>query len=154
VLMAGLVEAIGEWVGERRVRVEMEGHGREEIIEGADVTRTVGWFTSVYPVVIDLEGVEGVGEQVRLVKEQMRRIPNKGIGYGMKKYLGGGIEEEEAAEVSFNYLGRFDQVLNEDSWMRPAVESKGESEREEGKRGRMIEVVGSVTGGELRVQWS
>ena len=110
VLMLGLVEAIGEWVGERRVRVEMEGHGREEVIEGADVTRTVGWFTRVYPVVVDIEGVEGVGEELREVKEQMRRIPRKGIGYGMKRYLGGGIEEEQAAEVSFNYLGQLDQV--------------------------------------------
>ena len=97
VLLAALVEAIWEWTGERQVVVQMEGHGREELFEQVDLTRTVGWFTSLYPLRLDLRRVHGVGEVLQAVKEQVRAVPGRGVGYGIWKYLR--VTEGEAAEA-------------------------------------------------------
>ena len=77
--------------------VELEGHGREDIAEGMDVSRTVGWFTTMYPVVLELDEEQELGEQLIGVKEQLRSIPNKGIGYGVLKYLAGSMDSTEPA---------------------------------------------------------
>ena len=87
VLLTALGKALSQWSGESRIAITLEGHGREEIGEGLDVSRTVGWFTTMYPVVLELEEGQELGEQFIGVKEQLRRIPNKGIGYGVLKYL-------------------------------------------------------------------
>ncbi|MGW2715957.1 condensation domain-containing protein, partial [Streptomyces sp. NPDC001356] len=110
VLLAGLARAVRRWrgTGHGPVVVDVEGHGREEL-PGVDLSRTVGWFTSVYPVALDA-GEGDAAASVRRVKEQLRRIPDKGLGYGLLRYL----NQETAAElagsetqVGFNYLGRF-----------------------------------------------
>src|SRR6185369_8893224 len=72
------------------VLVEMEGHGREEISERVDVSRTVGWFTSIYPVVLESKAAEEVGAALKRVKEQLRALPRRGLGYGVLRYLGSG----------------------------------------------------------------
>jgi non-ribosomal peptide synthase protein (TIGR01720 family) len=157
VLALGLVEAIGEWVGERRIRVDMEGHGREEVEGGVEVTRTVGWMTSVYPIVLEVRGGEEE-ERLKEVKEQVRRVPWKGVGYGLLRYKRGGeigeeIRRGEEAEVSFNYLGQLDQAVEENGWLEGAEESKGESQSEEGEREYLLDVNGRVSGGRLRISW-
>ncbi len=115
ILLAALAMAMEKWTGSPFVSVELEGHGREAIIDGVDISRTVGWFTSAYPVVFDLSGAVGVGERLKEVKETLRRIPNKGIGYGILKYLTFGDNEEKRSafevmpQIMFNYLGEFGQ---------------------------------------------
>ncbi|MER7414397.1 non-ribosomal peptide synthetase [Streptomyces cacaoi] len=106
VLLAVLGRVLGCWSGRDRVWVDVEGHGREEAVVGLDVSRTVGWFTSIYPVV--LEAGEGDwGRDIRAVKEMLRGVPDRGIGFGALRYLGG-HELVDPAQVSFNYLGRYD----------------------------------------------
>jgi amino acid adenylation domain-containing protein/non-ribosomal peptide synthase protein (TIGR01720 family) len=128
-LLAALALAVRQWrrgrgVTEQSVLVKLEGHGREErVLPGADLTRTVGWFTTMYPVRLDLgeidlpESIAGgigdpaVGDAVKAVKEQLHAIPDHGIGYGLLRYL----NEETAAElaahpigqIAFNYVGQF-----------------------------------------------
>ncbi len=115
VLLTAFVEAFASWTGHRTVLVDLEGHGREELFADVDVTRTVGWFTSLFPVVLSLEGASGPGEALKSVKEQLRAIPERGVGYGLLRWrnAGGGAGAELAAmpeaEVVFNYLGQFDQ---------------------------------------------
>ncbi|WP_408637760.1 amino acid adenylation domain-containing protein [Nocardia bovistercoris] len=123
-LLAALAMAVRHWRGRRgvdapRTLVKLEGHGREEeVVPGADLTRTVGWFTSIYPVALDLrtvdpvtvfDGGEATGDAIKAIKEQLLAVPDKGIGFGLLRYL----NEDTAAEVagslgqiSFNYLGR------------------------------------------------
>ena len=73
----------------------MEGHGREEVIDGVDISRTVGWFTTMYPFVLDVSKSASSIEGLVGVKEALRRVPHKGIGYGILKYLTGkGIESK------------------------------------------------------------
>lgn len=116
ILIAALGLAVKKWTGINKVAINIEGHGREEIIEDTNISRTVGWFTSLYPIVLDLHESDNLSYIIRYVKDTIRKIPNKGIGYGIIKYLT--KEENKAAikfklkpEISFNYLGEFSNVL-------------------------------------------
>ncbi len=117
VLLAALVKAISKWTGSDTVAIHLEGHGREEIVEGVDLSRTVGWFTSMYPVFLHLKQKASWGEALKSVKEQLRQIPNQGIGYGILRYLSSDeetvnkLQQLPKPEISFNYLGQFDQVV-------------------------------------------
>ncbi|MFC9999419.1 amino acid adenylation domain-containing protein [Nocardia sp. NPDC127526] len=121
-LLAGLAAAVRIWrvrrgIGEPSVLIRMEGHGREEqVVPGADLSRTVGWFTSMFPVRFDLAGVDDVlsdGDVAALVwsvKDTLRSIPDKGIGYGMLRYLNPEtaalLPDRMPGRIGFNYLGR------------------------------------------------
>ncbi|MER5362926.1 amino acid adenylation domain-containing protein, partial [Streptomyces sp. NPDC002785] len=114
VLLAGLALAVPRWrrargVDAGEVLLEMEGHGREDVLEGVDVSRTVGWFTSLFPVRLDASG-EGAGDAVRRVKEQLRAVPDNGIGFGLLRHLhpvaGAVLSGLPVPQIGFNYLGR------------------------------------------------
>ncbi|MBJ8347537.1 non-ribosomal peptide synthetase [Antrihabitans sp. YC2-6] len=124
-LLAALALALAKWrrargIVEPSALVRLEGHGREEsAAPGADISRTVGWFTSMYPVRLDTTGVDvdaalageaAAGIAVQLVKEQLRNVPDNGIGYGLLRYLNdetaGRLPQSAPAQISFNYLGR------------------------------------------------
>jgi non-ribosomal peptide synthase protein (TIGR01720 family) len=155
VLVAALVETLWRWSGERLVRVALEGHGREEISAAVEVTRTVGWFTSLYPVVLDLRQVYEVGAMLQAVKEQLRALPQRGLGYGLLRYLGADaglrLQEQAEAELSFNYLGQFDQVLGGERWLRGTAEQSGVVRDAAGRRRYLLDVSSSVVNGQLHV---
>src|SRR5439155_13084203 len=108
VLLAGLAPAVVEWrqrwgAGGGQVLIDLEGHGREEIVPGADLTRTVGWFTSMYPVRLDpgpydraevWAGGPGMGRMVKLIKEQLRAFPDNGMGFGLLRHLNPATAQE------------------------------------------------------------
>src|SRR5690606_30075110 len=111
-LLTALGMAVHAWSGLNRVRLTLEGHGREAIVPGLDVSRTVGWFTSAYPVVLEAGEPEDLAYRIKRTKESLRRVPNKGIGYGILRYLGDSAHQEALfvrPEISFNYLGQFDR---------------------------------------------
>jgi len=155
VLLTALVETLRSWTGERRVLVELEGHGREDIGGGVDVTRTVGWFTTVYPVLLEVEGEAGVGEALKQVKEQVRGVPGHGLGWGLLRWVGEDErrELEAEAELSFNYLGQFDQVFSESSPFTIAPESAGPEQSPRGRRRHLIVINAMVFDGKLRITW-
>ncbi|WP_280268701.1 non-ribosomal peptide synthetase, partial [Nocardia wallacei] len=120
-LLSALAMAVAKWRGEQSgsaALIKLEGHGREEeAVPGADLSRTVGWFTSVYPVRLDLAGAnlaeafaggDALGRIVKSVKEQLLGVPGKGIGYGLLRHLNPESAERlpDAGQISFNYLGR------------------------------------------------
>src|SRR5262249_12441691 len=90
VLLTALAETCRAWTGQRRLLVHLEGHGREELFEGVDLTRTVGWFTSLYPVRLDSAADADLRGRLRSVREQLARVPGNGIGYGLLRHLGRG----------------------------------------------------------------
>ncbi|MDO3682170.1 amino acid adenylation domain-containing protein, partial [Paenibacillus ehimensis] len=111
-LLTALGIAVHEWSGIEQVLVNLEGHGREAILPELDITRTVGWFTSQFPVVLDMGQGKDVSQRIKRVKEGLHRIPQKGIGYGILRYLSARKEDDvfvTEPEISFNYLGQFDQ---------------------------------------------
>src|SRR5262249_37038066 len=110
-LLAALAEAFAPWTGSRRLVVDLEGHGREDL--DLDLSRTVGWFTSVFPVVVDLTDAAEPGAVIKAAKEQLRSVPGRGVGHGAVRWLGEGepaaaLRRLPAAEVAFNYLGQLE----------------------------------------------
>ncbi|KWX72340.1 thioester reductase [Paenibacillus jilunlii] len=111
-LLTSLLVTVKEWTGSRDMVIEMEGHGREDIDELVDVTRTVGWFTSLYPFGITLNG-ESLPGQIKQVKEERRRVPGNGIGFGLLRQLGRIGDYHLRKFIRFNYLGEFIQDYGE-----------------------------------------
>ncbi len=112
VLLTALAMAFQRWTGSPDLLVDLEGHGREDLFETVDISRTAGWFTTIHPVLLRLPAGGGRGEAIKSVKEQLREIPGKGIGYGLLRWSGGdpAVEAALAAlpapDVAFNYLGQ------------------------------------------------
>jgi amino acid adenylation domain-containing protein/non-ribosomal peptide synthase protein (TIGR01720 family) len=156
VLLTALALTFARWTGRQRLLVDLESHGREEIFPDVDLSRTVGWFTSIYPVLLDFGGATQPRAALKTVKAQLREIPNRGLGYGLLRYLSGNDELRELAqaEVIFNYLGQFDQSFTESSYFRLAAESHGSSRSLKQTRRHLLEVNGSVVGKELHVSWT
>lgn len=110
-LLAALAVALGRWTGSDAVGVLLEGHGREEALVGSlDVSRTIGWFTTMFPVRIELPASGELGEVIKATKEHLRAVPHEGASYGMLRWLG---DEGDALalpaggyEVVFNYLSQ------------------------------------------------
>jgi len=160
VLLAALLETFNRWTGTAALAVDLEGHGREEIVDGVNTTRTVGWFTSIYNVVLHSAGWHDRREALKSVKEQLRKIPNRGIGFGLVKYLSDvGRNQDELlddlqAEVSFNYLGRFDHVLPQGALFAPIEGSIGAAHSPKGTRHHLIGISALVSDGQLKLAWS
>ena len=159
-LLAALLQALSQWTGKNSLLIDLEGHGREELFDDVDTSRTVGWFTTIFPVSLNLEESNNHGNILRSVKEQLRRIPNHGIGYGLLRYMKEDIEIAEKlrelpqAEISFNYLGQFDQVLPEPSPFVPAKESMGSTVSPFGNRRYLLEINCGVIEGQLQIVWT
>ncbi len=156
VLLTALVQAFAPWTGSSTLLVSLEGHGREQLFEDVDVSRTVGWFTSIFPVLLHVGAYAEPGAALKTVKEQLRAIPNRGVGYGRLRYLCRDAEFAAApqAEVSFNYLGQLDQVLVEESPFGPAAESVGPLTSPHGVRFAVLYIEGSVFQGQLHIRFN
>uniref|UniRef100_UPI003F606BA9 amino acid adenylation domain-containing protein n=1 Tax=Pseudomonas sp. LRF_L74 TaxID=3369422 RepID=UPI003F606BA9 len=160
-LLTTLARVISRWTQQDNVLVQLEGHGREELFDTVDLTRTVGWFTSMFPV--KLSPSETLAGSIKQIKEQLRAIPNKGIGFGALRYLSDEASQQTLAElpvprITFNYLGQFDSSFEgeaeEAAFLAPANESSGTSQSEEAPLGNWLSINGQVYSGELSLSWS
>jgi len=156
-LLAALALAFRRWTGRGPLLVDLEGHGREEVlVGGADLSRTVGWFTSVAPVWLKADG--NPAQALREAKEQLRSLPRHGIGHGLLRWLGDfGTRERLAAlprpEVSFNYLGQVDRTVPAGAFSL-APESPGPMASPNGRRPYLLEINALTSGGRLRADWT
>jgi amino acid adenylation domain-containing protein/non-ribosomal peptide synthase protein (TIGR01720 family) len=226
VLLTALVQTFTRWTGSHSLLIDLEGHGREDLFEDVDLSRTVGWFTSIFPVLLKLEtqnnqelrsrplnprqslylgkpqdragspilgdltscplnssiqedlkrspprigGLGGqnlldcgspnnLGEVIKSVKEQLRRIPNRGIGYGILRYLNSDecdrhqLQALPQAQVSFNYLGQYDQTQLATLGWKYAQESSGSIHSPKGQRHHLLNINGLVVDGRLKLEW-
>ncbi|HJP91744.1 MAG TPA: amino acid adenylation domain-containing protein [Pyrinomonadaceae bacterium] len=160
VLLTALVLAYARWTGAASMLVDVEGHGREEIFDDVDLSRTVGWFTAVFPLLLSVEGSDGPGDALKAVKEQVREVPHGGIGYGILRYMSDDAEittQLEAlpqANVIFNHMGQFDHVIDESSPFVPAKESAGKTFSPRRNRDHFLEINSGVSDGRLQVFWT
>jgi non-ribosomal peptide synthase protein (TIGR01720 family) len=159
-LLAALARTFTRWTNSDSLLIEVEGHGREDIFKDVDLSRTVGWFTTLFPVGLTLEADAEPLEALMSVRDQWRAIPARGIGYGLLRYLSRDPEVTRSlrtvpdAEVSFNYLGQVDQVISESSMFGPARESAGPTGSRRGLRPRLLDINGIVVKGQLRLEWT
>ena len=150
-LLCALAQALQRWHGGQRTRIMMEGHGREGVDGAMAPESTVGWFTSLYPFVLELSGNDWVA-QLKHLKEARRHIPQRGNSFGPLAYLTDDDALRRAAEsvpLSFNYLGRFDDAPATE--LEFADESSGTPLGPNVIRRHEIDAGGAITGGCLNL---
>ncbi|HEY2416362.1 MAG TPA: condensation domain-containing protein, partial [Steroidobacteraceae bacterium] len=175
VLLTGLVVAVADWCrrrgrgGDTAVLMDVEGHGREEIFPDVDLSRTIGWFTSLFPIRLDagaldltaaMMGNAELGRALKRIKEQLRAVKDHGLGYGLLRYLNAQTAAQlaglPAAQIGFNYLGRFPATAADWGAAREAVKLAGADPAM--ALAHCIEVnalsIDSAEGPTLRATWS
>ncbi|HBN9873268.1 non-ribosomal peptide synthase/polyketide synthase [Pseudomonas aeruginosa] len=158
-LLTALARVIGRWTGQADTLIQLEGHGREELFEDIDLTRTVGWFTSLFP--LRLSPVAELGASIKRIKEQLRAIPHKGLGFGALRYLGSAEDRAALAalpspRITFNYLGQFDGSFSADSsaLFRPSADAAGSERDSDAPLDNWLSLNGQVYAGRLGIDWS
>jgi non-ribosomal peptide synthase protein (TIGR01720 family) len=152
-LLTAWAQAWVSEMGETEVSVVLEGHGREEAVVGeVDLTRSVGWFTTQYPVHLSVTGADNPGQALRAVKERLRRVPDNGLGYMLLRYLhpGAPLASMPEPQILFNYLGQFERALPASSMfslVRPLQAGYAPSNR----RTHSLEINAYIQQGQLNV---
>ncbi len=155
-LLTALARVVCRWSGQGSTLIQLEGHGREDLFDDIDLTRTVGWFTSLFPV--NLMPSSDLGASIKTIKEQLRAVPDKGLGYGALRYLGDPAMRAELAalpqpRITFNYLGQFDRQFDDAALFVPSTEGNGLAQDPSAPLGNWLTVEGQVYGGELALSW-
>ncbi|MCP5103510.1 MAG: AMP-binding protein, partial [bacterium] len=128
ILLSALALALRENFRMENVVINLEGHGRENIAQGIDISRTTGWFTALFPVLSEAYEQDDLSMHIRRTKENLRRIPNRGIGYGVLRYLSPLPEARRRVlavepHICFNYMGRFDEKSGKDRVRRSSTDT-------------------------------
>ncbi|SDT80515.1 condensation domain-containing protein [Actinoplanes derwentensis] len=155
-LLASLLSAFRQRTGRQRLQLDLEGHGREPLHWPIDVSRTVGWFTTIYPVCLPIDRTPLA--VLARVEQEMAAVPDRGIGYGLLRYLGGEESQRVLAglsrsRLSFNYLGRFDRATLPGSVFGVPVEVPTVLQSDEATRPYAVEVVATVVTDRLTIEW-
>ncbi|WP_080427097.1 non-ribosomal peptide synthetase [Burkholderia ubonensis] len=151
-LLAALARVVSDWSGCADVLLDLEAHGREEHVADLDVSRTVGWFTSLFPVLLKVDaGPHDPARLVASVKAQLRAVPAGGISYGvLQDRLDGPAPQPR---LLFNYLGQIDQVLTAARDWKQAAEPSGDGRNANQQREHLLDINAYVTGNRLHVAW-
>jgi amino acid adenylation domain-containing protein/non-ribosomal peptide synthase protein (TIGR01720 family) len=158
VLLTALAQSLSRWSGARAQLVDLESHGREALFNNLDLSRTVGWFTAIFPVRLDLRDADHPLDALKSVKEQLRRVPGRGLGYGVLRYLSGAdfagqLRMRSRTEINFNYLGQLDQILLESAQFRIAGIPISSNRHPQASRPYLLEVISRIAGGRLHTDW-
>jgi non-ribosomal peptide synthase protein (TIGR01720 family) len=167
VLLTALAWALSRWSGTSTVSIDLEGHGREQILDDLDLSRTVGWFTTIFPVALDVP----VGNEpdwralIKSVRRQLRAVPRNGFGFGALRYLGSSSARDRLSAqgqgpgISFNYLGQLDSRSQQDgdgegpSLYRAVHTSIGQEQDPVNRGPHLLDVTGAVEDGRLGFSW-
>lgn len=152
VLLAALARAVSDWSGCADVLLDLEAHGREELIDALDISRTVGWFTSVFPVLLTVDaGSHDPAGLIASVRTRLRAVPNAGITYGLlQDRLDGPLPQPR---LQFNYLGQTDQLFTAARDWKQAAEPSGDGRHANQLREHLLDINAYVTGNRLHVAW-
>ncbi|NMX66682.1 non-ribosomal peptide synthetase [Pseudomonas sp. WS 5111] len=161
-LLTALARVLCRWSGHASTLIQLEGHGREALFDEIDLTRSVGWFTSAYPLrltPVDIEEASGQGASIKAIKEQLRAVPHKGLGYGVLRYLADSTCRQAmaalpSASITFNYLGQFDQSFDSQALFHPLDVSAGPAHDPAAPLPNALSVDSQVYGGELVLRWT
>ncbi|HVI46517.1 MAG TPA: amino acid adenylation domain-containing protein, partial [Chitinophaga sp.] len=155
-LLSALAIVISDYNDHSAVSVGLEGHGRESINSDVDISRTAGWFTSLYPVLFQVKDKNNIAQVIKHVKEQLRKVPGGGLGFGVLKYLDKAVtlQVEDPWDIVFNYLGRLDPYGNDAAVIQPLWNTFGLSIAEERPLRDKIEINAFITDGVLEILWN
>ena len=152
ILAIALSLSLGTFKKSNEIVIQLEHHGREELFENVDLTATVGWFTSIYPVSLNIEG-KNISEKIKSLKEQLRQVPNKGIGFGILKYLLNDFDDKfkDEKQIRFNYLGDFNNTFA-NPYFKMAKEDVGEEKAAENHLEVLIDIMAMVIDGRMEIK--
>ena len=154
-LLAALTEAAASQDHQpEQLLIMLEGHGRDSLWQDMDVSQTLGWFTTHYPVMLPAVGINHAGDRIKHVKEKLRNVPNNGLEYGILSFLSEPEISEHVkveAEFIFNYLGQFDDAKGQ-QFFEVAHESTGPLQSAEDGRWYHLEMIGAVYGEQLEMK--
>ena len=143
-LLAALSRTITKWTGQQGLALQLEGHGRGQQNEKIDLSRTIGWLTSLYPVVLPTHYRQEKDESLKATKEALRTLPDGGLTSEILTPL---------PLLRFNYLGQTDQILGSNSIFKRASESTGIARHPKDPRDIIFEINALVTDHCLTVHW-
>ncbi|MDQ1081786.1 amino acid adenylation domain-containing protein/non-ribosomal peptide synthase protein (TIGR01720 family) [Pseudoroseomonas cervicalis] len=154
-LLAALAQTLSRWGDRAGVLLDLEAHGREEEeVSGAELSRTVGWFTARHPLWLAAQG--SADAALRGAKAALRAVPAKGVRWGQLRHLADPALQAKAAalahpQVSFNYLGQFDQSLAAEGMFGFAQEAAGSAVSGESRLDHALDINALVAEGRLSV---
>ena len=157
-LLTALARVVSRWTAQPHALIRLEGHGREDLFDALDLSRTVGWFSNVYTVRLTPQA--SLADSIMTIKEQLRAVPDKGIGYGALRYLGREsarqtLQALPLGSIVFNYLGQFDGSFDApEALFTPSADSSGASQSAAAPLAAPISINGQVYAGELRLSWT
>ncbi|MGH3669991.1 MAG: amino acid adenylation domain-containing protein, partial [Pseudonocardiaceae bacterium] len=163
VLLSALGRVLSRWTGRERVLIALEGHCREDILEGVDLSRSVGWFTTQFPVALTLPtGPHGAdwGLVLTSIKEQLRAVPHRGLSYGALRYLSAEdsparpLRDDAQPQICLNYHGQWDMAPDSGELYRSWSGALAPDHDPDSIRPYLLDVTGVVTGGELELGWT
>jgi len=159
VLLTALLQTFQRCSGETSLCLDLEGHGREDVFSDLDISRTVGWFTTLFPVRLTAPENTAPIDLLQSVKAQLQQIPQHGIGYGLLRYLNSGeataaLRQHPSAALRFNYLGQLERGLQATDLFKLATESPGVERGLRNPRPYLLDISGFVAGGQLHLQWT
>ncbi len=158
ILLTALAQVITAWTGGPTLSLGMEGHGREQINDDIDLSRSVGWFTSYFPVALHY-GNKSHGENIKSIKEQLRAIPNKGISYGVLRYTRNDqtsakkLATIDQTNILYNYLGQFNRQEQSDAIFNVIEEDNSRHHDLAGPRSHLIEIDSMIVDHQLKLDW-
>jgi non-ribosomal peptide synthase protein (TIGR01720 family) len=157
-ILTALARALANFTGQSAALVEIEAHGRDQMILGADMSRSVGRTSTLWPAYLDVDQADDAAQAIARVVERMRSHPNRGMGYGLLRYLSENIEIRRglqampAPAVGLNYWGQVDEYFT--GLIEPSAESPGRHRSDAGMRPRILDVLGFVAADQLTLVWT
>ncbi len=156
-LLAALLRAYYQWTGQTELTVDLEGHGREDLFEEVNISRTVGWFTISFPLRFRYKSTWQIGDVIRHVKDTYRSVPNHGLGYGLLRYLrqdAATLQAKHPVVIGFNYLGQFDQQQQQAQTLGKPVSPFAPERAPENQRVHLLDIGGNVIDNVLKMNFS
>ena len=151
ILISALTLTINQWTNHENVLMNVEGHGRTAVYKDINVNRTIGWFTTEYPILLEVPDNEDIGLLIKTIKENLRHIPSEGASYGVLKYLSkNSLKDCIKPQISFNYLGEFDKEL-ESSIFEMSTISTGNSITSKAENSYILDINGVVENQKLKI---
>jgi non-ribosomal peptide synthase protein (TIGR01720 family) len=158
VLRTALLQTLCDWTGSSDLYVDLEGHGREDLFDDINLSRTVGWFSSLYAVRLTGPTGSDVGSQLKSVKEQLRRVPTRGIGYGALKYLNNSpanpLKDLAQPQLVINYLGQFDSSGDTELVRTLLRIDRSATRHPAAQRTHLLEINAMIINQRLEVEWT
>ncbi|ASS75351.1 hypothetical protein CIG75_10345 [Tumebacillus algifaecis] len=157
-LVTALAQTIADWTKGEHVSLELEGHGREELFEHANLSRTVGWFTATYPIHLHLQNPDDPADSLKRVKEQLRSVPRGGVGYGLLRFIGreegrSALRKAPQPQVLFNYHGQTDMQFDSSNLFALSAEEVVASHGADNLRSHLLEINGAIVDHRLQLDW-